>query len=771
MQSTDTNARTHVLRLGPDTDLTDVRERYASLSDNEPVVLVLDDRRDGAFDWFSSLGASENCIALVLLADPNRAAAWVAAGVGAVLPCPVAADLVDASIDAARRRLEARRDRADYNRALMKALDHVSESVEVTDLDNRFLYVNRAFEELTGYGRDEALGHTPKQLLRSEHHDEIFFRRMAARVLAGEVWQGELISRTKQGDEISQAVIHGASVRDDGSLSHLFATRLSFAAGRESLDSADAPDSTPPRVAQALRRVTYAENRYRAMVDAVGDAILLADMESAYFVEANPAACTLLGYTPAEFRRLTGRMLSPPEAGPTIDRIAHDLITHGYAEEPRLLMLRKDGTQLWASMRIAVTEIAGHSINIAVVRDVTALVEHERALQQSLEQLQTANGNLVEHSRLAQVGRLAASVSHEINNPLQYLDMSLDAALGHLHELPGGDAGDAMKDALSDATEAAYRIAAVSRQLLGFSSPQSNEIDAVDLSAVIESAARMTANAMRYRARARFSLKPVKPIFGDARRLEQQVRDQLLNASHACEGGPAAENTVGVDLWQDDLAVCFAVADTGVGMESEVRQRIFDPFFTTRAHAGGTGLGLAVCAEIVDFHGGRIDIDSTPGVGTRMSVRLPFDNGLAPAAPSVVDIAAVACEKQQSRVLLIDDEPAILRAFQRLLRKQHTVVTAESGRDALDLLAQDRAFDAVICDMMMPDVDGPMVYEWLRDEAPELCQRIAFCTGGTFTERAQSFVGRFGVRVLEKPIAPEDLRAAVERLSQSLLPH
>jgi CheY-like chemotaxis protein len=116
------------------------------------------------------------------------------------------------------------------------------------------------------------------------------------------------------------------------------------------------------------------------------------------------------------------------------------------------------------------------------------------------------------------------------------------------------------------------------------------------------------------------------------------------------------------------------------------------------------------------------------------------------------------------RVLIIDDEPVLLRAFRRTLEPPHRVVLAEGGPRAMELLARDTDFDVVLCDLTMPEVDGIEVYRYVAERAPALAGRIVFCTGGAFTPVAEQFLAMSGNRCIEKPVLPEVLREVVSAL-------
>ena len=143
-------------------------------------------------------------------------------------------------------------------------------------------------------------------------------------------------------------------------------------------------------------------------------------------------------------------------------------------------------------------------------------------------------------------------------------------------------------------------------------------------------------------------------------------------------------------------------------------------------------------------------------------MRLPLQTGLAitarppPAAPA---------PRARPRILLVDDEPTLLAAYRRLLAPEFDVEVARGGQEALALLDRDAAFDAVVCDVMMPEVDGPAVQAHLERHHPELARRTAFCTAGAFTPRSLAFVEAHADRVLAKPLSPESLAQFVARVA------
>lgn len=121
-----------------------------------------------------------------------------------------------------------------------------------------------------------------------------------------------------------------------------------------------------------------------------------------------------------------------------------------------------------------------------------------------------------------------------------------------------------------------------------------------------------------------------------------------------------------------------------------------------------------------------------------------------------------------SRILLIDDEPVVLRAFRRILAPPHEVVVAEGGAAGIAMLEADRRFDVIVCDLSMPGVDGSQVFRYLERVEPRLLPRLVFSTGGAFTDEAQRFLRDVPNVVVEKPLSPDELRRAIDEVIEGV---
>jgi PAS domain S-box-containing protein len=204
------------------------------------------------------------------------------------------------------------------------------------------------------------------------------------------------------------------------------------------------------------------------------------------------------------------------------------------------------------------------------------------------------------------------------------------------------------------------------------------------------------------------------------------------------------------------------VRDTGRGISADHLSRLFEPFFSTKEVGIGTGLGLSISKNIVEEYGGSIEVDSELGKGTTFVVRLPVrekgvnvNKSLAPDAP--------AESVSRGRILIIDDEKAVRASMVRML-KRHDVVEAGSGEAGRVMLETDRAFDLVLCDVMMPSLSGVELHEWLVQIDPDLAKKVVFVTGGAFTPRARDYLNKVGNHRLEKPFDIAEFRRTVDEL-------
>lgn len=356
--------------------------------------------------------------------------------------------------------------------------------------------------------------------------------------------------------------------------------------------------------------------------------------------------------------------------------------------------------------------------------------------------------------RLRSLGQLAAGVGHEINNPLFYLLMKVESLIAEasqkklVHE----------QKELAEIHQGLEKIQSIVKELKSFSRGQIDESPTqVDLKAILHSAVGMAKNQIQHRAQLKVSLPDDLPyVDGNESRLGQVFLNLLINAAQAIDPGSADKNEISVEAIANSKSqVIVKIRDTGRGIPPEVRQNLFKPFYTTKPIGEGTGLGLSISQSILSRYGGQISFETQVGKGTVFQVSLPASE----LQPAKLPQFQGRCNLSglSGRVLLIDDDEELLSVLEDVVSSEHQVFAFQDARKALGFVAKDSQFDCVVCDLMMPNMDGSEFYQELRLTAPELCKKIVFMTGGSFTEKTDKFLSRAQIRYREKPINSDEL--------------
>ncbi len=379
--------------------------------------------------------------------------------------------------------------------------------------------------------------------------------------------------------------------------------------------------------------------------------------------------------------------------------------------------------------------------------------------------------------RMASVGTLAAGIVHEINNPLSIMSGNLEVLQRQFEVIVGALAGapealtpaareaaDLFHEAAGDAAEAAQRVLLITRDLRLFSHPDEAKREAVDIHAVLESAARMAQSTFRGRARLVRRFGDVPLVEGHAARLGQVFVNLLVNAAQAIPDEPGRDHAITLTTSRANGNVLVQVADTGVGIAPEALPRIFDVFFTTKPAGVGTGLGLAICHRILNDLGGSIDVRSQPGEGTSVSVTLRrARTGTTSELPAVQQPPAP--DPRIASILVIEDEPALRRVLPRLLAP-HRVTVVDRGHDGLERLLGGAKFDVILCDVMMPEMNGMQFHQELARVRPDIADRVVFMSGGVFSPSVRSFFDEIPNRRVEKPLDIPALRRLVDDIAR-----
>ena len=338
---------------------------------------------------------------------------------------------------------------------------------------------------------------------------------------------------------------------------------------------------------------------------------------------------------------------------------------------------------------------------------VSLLVERRRMLAER----NGLQAQLMQTDRMAALGMLAAGVVHEINNPLTYVLSNLE----YLEDQP--ELSTEVKQIIGETRHGARQMASVVNHIKTFAHHGEAVRTRTDVTSLVEGTLKMSAVLIRQRAQLTREMGPIPDVEGLEFQLAQVFLNLLVNASQAIPEGAASKNEVKVRLSTNAAGEAVVeVTDTGAGMAPEVLRKMFQPFFTTKPRGVGTGIGLTICKNIVESHGGRIEIESTVGRGSTFRVVLPAMRAETPAA----ELAPLSRDRAtaRGRVLVIDDDVAVAASIQRCLGREHSVVVEHGGAAALVRFRKGETFDAIISDVMMPDVTGHQLFEMLEKGIP-----------------------------------------------------
>jgi two-component system, NtrC family, sensor kinase len=511
---------------------------------------------------------------------------------------------------------------------LSRAVEQSANLVIIADTQGRIEYVNPNFTRVTGYTPDEVIGQNPR-ILKSEKTSPEEFRRLWETITSGREWRGEFLNKMKNG-ELCWASASISPIRNhQGVITH-------FVAIEEDI-------SELKRAEEALRA---SERRYRQLTEATLDAIVVAD-ERGVISLFNAAAQRTFGYSEQEVLGQPLTILMPPEYHEAHQRgLRHYLETREARVVGRTIELRgrrKDGEVFPLELSLSAVELPEEIYFLGAIRDLT-----ER---------QRLQARIVQAEKLASLGLMSAGVAHEINNPLAYVANNLavlerdirgltalvaayEAAQAILEsarpdlaaqvaqlaeEIDLPYVKEHIEQIVSSTRQGVKRVADIVQNLRGFARLDQAAVGWVNLHDAITSSLEMI------RGRLGRCHIVVEQQFGDLplvmcapAQINQVFLNLLVNALQAIEATSKGGGRIEIRTRAAGDEVIVEVADDGRGIPAELLPRIFDPFFTTKAVGEGTGLGLSISHGIVSDHGGRIEVENTPGQGSRFRVILPI---------------------------------------------------------------------------------------------------------------------------------------------------
>jgi PAS domain S-box-containing protein len=616
---------------------------------------------------------------------------------------------------------------------------------------DRIVDVNDAFANTTGYGRDEAVGRTTRELgLWADDTERAeFINRFRA---DGRVSNFEFHFRRRTGD-IGVGLVSSEPIELDGKR-HRLSVIADITKQRTTEEALD-------RTKEALMN---AETHYRRLFDSLSDASLVFQLEkdglSSRCIDANDRASYLLGYTREELLHLRVMDIDPPEDHHTAPAVARQLFTHGHSVREQALVA-KDGRRLPVEINSHVFDLHGAPTMISCIRDVS-----ER------KQAEAANAKLEEQFRQAQklesVGRLAGGIAHDFNNLLTIINGYTGFLLKELNGT------DPLRSYAEQIGSAGQRAAGLTRQLLAFSRKQVIQPRVLDLNTIVKDAAPLLQRLIGEDISFRTHQDPaLGQVMADPVQIHQVVMNLAVNARDAMpDGGILRVETANVELDGEAGAavdrgtppgryVLLTVTDTGCGMDETTRRQIFEPFFTTKEVGKGTGLGLATVYGIVRQSAGWIDVRTEVGVGTSFQLYFPrIDAELA--TPDLGTSAPAICGGET--ILVVEDQTAVRGFISAALNEfGYRILEASGGEEAFAIAHRDAGpIHLLLTDVVMPGMKGKELSERLTEAHPNL--KTLFMTGYGADVIAHRGVLDPGVAVIYKPFSPDELAGKVREV-------
>nr|WP_321399500.1 PAS domain S-box protein [uncultured Desulfobacter sp.] len=623
-------------------------------------------------------------------------------------------------------------------RNLMESVDAVA--VQGYGFDGTTQYWNKASERLYGYTQQEAIGQSLLDLIIPPDMRDVVREEMRKMAESGRpIPSGELLLKHKDGSQVP-VISHHVIVEVPGCERELFCLDIDI--------------SERKRAETTLRQ---SEEKFRTLVNTAPFGIQLTDLDGT-IAYSNPAHDHIQGYEPDQ---MTGMKLWDL----TVDEEQRDQIRKYYQNiiankpEPSIYATRektKDGREIdvevnWDYIRNENDEVTGI---ISIIEDVTerkkAEVEREK-LQKQLNQAQ----------KMEAVGRLAGGVAHDFNNMLGVILGYVELAFEKL------DSSQELYADLEEIQKAAERSADLTKQLLTFARKQIIAPEVLDLNDAVDSMLKMLRRLIGEDIDLSWlpgdKLWPVKI---DPSQINQILANLCVNARDAIAG--VGKLTIETRTTNFDQAYCaghagfitgdyvmLAVTDNGCGMDKETLSNLFEPFFTTKNMGEGTGLGLAIIYGIVKQNHGFINVYSEPGQGTCFKIYLPRHHADEQIQDDTLPEKPVPTGSET--ILLVEDEPAILRMTRMMLeRKGYSVLPAATPADALSIAnASAGKIHLLMTDVVMPEMNGRDLAEKITAIFPDI--KLLFMSGYAADVITHQGVLDEGVAFMQKPFATNEL--------------
>jgi len=504
------------------------------------------------------------------------------------------------------------RDLRDSNARLMGIIESAMDAIITIDEDQRIQLFNKSAEKMFGYRADEVMGKKLDILLPPRYRD---------------------LHR----DHVDRFKETGVTNRSMGHLDTLYGLRASGEEFPIEASISQVNTSNGRMMSVILRDISArvaaeehlkeSEQYLRATFEQAGIGIAHQTVDGKW-LRANQWLSNITGYSTDEILNLSFQEITHP------DDLKEDMVLQNQLVEGRLdsftrekRMIHKNGSIIWINMTVSlVRELNGNpKYFIKIYEDITRRKEAEQALKAKNEEVQMMMAQLWQTAKLATMGELAASVAHELNNPLAIISLRIESLLSSLSP----ESRDLHE--LEIVAQEVDRMANLVGNLLQYSRSNERQVSSLDIREELDRTLSLVQSYLMHRHInvERVFQSDVPLIHADRQQLRQLFLNLFTNATDAMPNGGTL--TVSVEPFNNEKQIRLQISDTGVGIPPEILQRVTEPFYTTKANGKGTGLGLAICRRIVEDHRGAFKITS-PGIdqGATVEILLPTSSEARP---------------------------------------------------------------------------------------------------------------------------------------------
>ena len=571
--------------------------------------------------------------------------------------------------------------------------------VSMTDLQGNITYANGKFTEISGYSQDELLGRNHR-IVHSGVHGADFFAQMWQTITEGRVWRGEICNRSKSGTHYWVDATIVPLLDKDGLPEQYIAIRTDISV-RKSMEAT---------LAEQLRFV-------EVLLEATPAAIYLMDRQGRY-LRFNKAFENLFGIDRADWIGKTVADLVPAEAALLQTReqelfASQAIQTYESRFSNRRTGEAREGLYWTAPLTDNLGQVSGLVGTILDITEKNRIEQELRDAKRNAEAASQAKSDFL------------ANMSHEIRTPMNGVIGMTELALEQAQN-------PTQLEYLRIVKSSAQSLMVILNDILDFSKIEAGKLNIESVRFTLPEHIQDTLNTLRNRAAQKnLLLQSVLPadlpreVLGDPGRLRQVLTNLCDNAIKFTDQGGVHVQLSATQAAAGPL-LHFEVRDTGIGIPADKQQGIFEAFSqadssTTRRY-GGTGLGLTICARLVELMGGRIWVESEEGQGSRFHFTVQVRTALPAALPAAERVASTTTKAPRGpgalKVLLVEDNPINQMLATTLLQNWgHTVVLAQNGQQAVDLFAT-QAWDVVLMDMQMPVMGGLEATRLIRAAEP-----------------------------------------------------